>query len=141
LASGLRYVSLRYFNAPGADPDGELGEDHRPETHRIPKLLLLAMRPGGTAEIYGTDYPTRDGTCLRDFVHVTDLAQGHVLAVKALAAGLDRGTSDLGSGTRGTVKEVIETVKRVCGVDLPVREVPRREGDPAMLVASRLKAG
>lgn len=141
LAYGLRYVSLRYFNAAGADPDGDLGEDHRPETHLIPKVLLMAMRPGGTAEIYGTDYPTRDGTCLRDFVHVTDLAQGHVLAVKALAAGLDRGTYNLGSGTGGTVKEVIETARRVCGVDLPVREAPRREGDPAMLVASRQKAG
>lgn len=139
-AHGLRYVSLRYFNAAGADPDGELGEDHRPETHLIPKLIRLAMDPGGTAEIYGTDYPTRDGTCVRDFVHVTDLARAHVLAVTALAGGMERGAYNLGSGAGSTVKEVIAAVSQACGRELPARAAPRRPGDPAALVASRDRA-
>jgi len=139
-AHGLSYVSLRYFNAAGADPEGELGEDHRPETHLIPKLLLT-LQDGGVAEIYGTDYPTRDGTCVRDFVHVTDLARAHVLAVQALSTGLERGIYNLGSGGGSTVREVIEAVARLCEGDLVVREGPRREGDPAALVASSQRAG
>lgn len=139
-AHGLSYVSLRYFNAAGADPDGDVGEDHRPETHLIPKLLLQALRPDGVAEVYGTDYPTRDGSCVRDFVHVTDLARAHVLAVQVLDRGIRRGVYNLGSGRGSTVHEVIEAVRRVAGTELAVREVARREGDPAALVASWEKA-
>ncbi|MGB9723881.1 MAG: UDP-glucose 4-epimerase GalE [Chloroflexia bacterium] len=129
---GLRYASLRYFNAAGAT--AERGEDHRPETHLIPRVLQVALGREEHIVIYGDDYPTRDGTCVRDYIHVSDLAQAHILALQAL----DRGSRvyNLGNGQGFTVKEVIETARRVTGRPIPAVVGPRREGDPAVLVAS-----
>ena len=139
-AHGLRWVSLRYFNAAGADPAGRIGEDHRPETHLIPSLLLAALGRRGPVEIYGTDWPTPDGTCIRDFVHVSDLAEAHRLALEHLAAGGEGGIFNLGSGQGFSVRQVVEMCRRVAGIDIPVRPAPRRPGDPAVLVASSEKA-
>lgn len=129
---GLRYASLRYFNAAGCTPT--LGEDHRPETHLIPILMQVALGKRSHLEIYGTDYPTRDGTCVRDYIHVVDLAQAHILALEAL----DRGSRvyNLGNGQGFTVREVLETAREVTGHPIPAVEGPRRPGDPAVLVAS-----
>lgn len=129
---GLRYASLRYFNAAGAT--AERGEDHRPETHLVPRVLQVALGRQKHVTIYGDDYPTRDGTCVRDYIHVSDLAQAHILAFRAL----DRGSRvyNLGNGRGFTVKEVIETARRVTGHPIPAVVGPRREGDPAVLVAS-----
>ncbi len=135
-AHGLRYLCLRFFNAAGADPEGELGEDHRPETHLIPRLVAAALRPSGEAEIYGVDHPTPDGTCIRDYVHVSDIAAAHVLAVKALSRGHQSGVYNLGSGTGASVYEVIRMVEGVSGSKLPVRVQPRRPGDAPALVAA-----
>jgi len=135
-AYGLRYVSLRYFNAAGAQPDGSIGEDHNPETHLIPLILAAALGRRDCAQIFGTDYPTPDGTCIRDYVHVTDLATAHVLAVEHLGRGGGSKVYNLGSETGFSVRQVIERAKDVTGVDFPVREAPRRPGDPAVLVAS-----
>jgi UDP-glucose 4-epimerase len=134
---GFRYAALRYFNAAGASPSGERGEDHRPETHLIPLVLRVALGLEEKVTIYGDDYPTRDGTCVRDYIHVTDLAQAHILALEAL----DRGsrTYNLGNGQGFTVKEVIETCREVTGHPIPAVVGPRRPGDPAMLVASSEK--
>lgn len=132
-AQGLRYASLRYFNAAGATE--YCGEHHDPETHLIPILLQAAMGKRSQVEIYGDDYPTRDGTCVRDYIHVVDLARAHILALDILS---DRSAIyNLGCGGDGyTVKEVIDTARRVTGRDIPVRVGPRRAGDPAVLVAS-----
>ncbi len=132
LIHGLRYGSLRYFNAAGATT--ERGEDHRPETHLIPRVLQVALGRQEHIVIYGEDYPTRDGTCVRDYIHVSDLAQAHILALRAL----DRGSRvyNLGNGRGFTVKEVIETARRITGHPIPAIVGPRREGDPAVLVAS-----
>lgn len=129
---GLRYAALRYFNAAGAS--AERGEDHRPETHLIPRVLQVALGRQEHIVIYGDDYPTRDGTCVRDYIHVSDLAQAHILALRAL----DRGSRvyNLGNGRGFTVKEVIETARRITGHPIPAVVGPRREGDPAVLVAS-----
>lgn len=129
---GLRYASLRYFNAAGCTPT--LGEDHRPETHLIPILMQVALGKRSYLEIYGTDYPTRDGTCVRDYIHVVDLALAHILALEAL----DRGSRvyNLGNGQGFTVREVLETAREVTGHPIPAVEGPRRPGDPAVLVAS-----
>lgn len=129
---GLRYASLRYFNAAGCTP--ALGEDHRPETHLIPILMQVALGKRSHLEIYGTDYPTRDGTCVRDYIHVVDLALAHILALEAL----DRGSRvyNLGNGQGFTVREVLETAREVTGRPIPAVEGPRRPGDPAVLVAS-----
>lgn len=129
---GLRYASLRYFNAAGCTPT--LGEDHRPETHLIPILMQVALGKRSYLEIYGTDYPTRDGTCVRDYIHVVDLALAHILALEAL----DRGSCvyNLGNGQGFTVREVLETAREVTGHPIPAVEGPRRPGDPAVLVAS-----
>lgn len=131
---GLRYAALRYFNAAGASPTGERGEDHDPETHLIPRVLQVALGQRDRIVIFGDDYPTRDGTCVRDYIHVTDLAQAHILALRAL----DRGscTYNLGNGHGFTVKEVIETCREVTGHPIPAEVGPRRPGDPAVLVAS-----
>lgn len=131
---GFRYAALRYFNAAGASPTGERGEDHRPETHLIPLVLQVALGLREKVTIYGDDYPTRDGTCIRDYIHVTDLAQAHILALEAL----DRGSRvyNLGNGQGFTVKEVIETCREVTGHPIPAEVGPRRPGDPAVLVAS-----
>jgi len=133
-AYGLGSVSLRYFNAAGAEPDGSIGEDHEPETHLIPRVLAAA-RDGGSVPVYGTDYPTADGTAVRDYIHVTDLAEAHVLAMRALEPGKAK-VFNLGNGRGFSVREVIETARRVTGRDVRVEESPRRPGDPPVLVAS-----
>jgi len=132
---GLRYVSLRYFNAAGATE--ALGEDHRPETHLIPVVLEVAAGKMPSLEIYGTDYPTPDGTCIRDYVHVSDLAQAHSLALERTRKG--SAVYNVGNGQGFSNGEVIETARRVTGHPIPVREAPRREGDAAVLVASATK--
>jgi UDP-glucose-4-epimerase GalE len=130
--TGLRIACLRYFNAAGASR--QRGEDHRPETHLIPRLVRAALSPGTSVPLYGTDYPTPDGTCLRDYVHVEDLADAHVRALRALESG-SIGAVNLGSGRGTSVREILAAVERVTGTELPVRVEPRRAGDPAVLVA------
>lgn len=133
---GLRSIRFRYFNVAGAWPDGSLGEAHNPETHIIPRVLF-AMRDGQTEfEIFGDDYPTPDGTCVRDYIHVMDLARAHVLALEALGAGHEGGIYNLGNGDGFSNREVVATCAAVTGVDVAVKVGPRRAGDPAMLVAS-----
>ena len=135
-ASGLRWVALRYFNAAGAG--GRRGEDHRPETHLIPIVLQVALGQRQSVPLYGQDYPTRDGTCIRDYVHVADLASAHLLALGHTASA--SGAFNLGSGTGFSNREVIEAARIVTEHEIPVVEEPRRPGDPAALVASREKA-
>ena len=135
---GLRYASLRYFNAAGADPVGRYGEDHRPETHLVPLVIDAALGRRGELDVYGDDYATPDGTCLRDYVHVTDLADAHLLALDQL----DRGsiTVNLGNGIGHSVLQVIDAVERVSERKVPYRICPRRAGDAAVLVASSERA-
>jgi len=128
---GLRYAALRYFNAAGAT--AERGEDHHPETHLIPLVLQVALGRRERIEVYGADYPTRDGTCVRDYIHVIDLAQAHILALRALEGGSR--TYNLGNGQGYTVREVIDTARAVAGRPIPAVDSPRRQGDPAVLVA------
>jgi UDP-glucose-4-epimerase GalE len=135
---GLRSVSLRYFNAAGADPEGHLGEDHEPETHLIP-LLLRAVQSGKPATIFGDDYPTPDGTCIRDYIHVNDLAQAHILALEALANGAPTDWFNVGTGNGNSVREVLSAVETVTGRKVPHTVGPRRAGDPAVLVANAEK--
>jgi len=135
-AYDLCYVSLRYFNAAGALIGGGIGEDHNPETHLIPLILRTANGRRPQIDVYGTDYPTADGTCIRDYIHVTDLAAAHVLALKHLSNGGGSRVYNLGSENGFSVREVIEKAKEVTGIDFPVREAERRAGDPAVLVAS-----
>lgn len=130
---GLRYASLRYFNAAGAA--GELGEDHIPESHLIPLTLQVALGKRDHIAIFGTDYPTPDGTCVRDYIHVSDLASAHLLALSALRER-DKLIYNLGNGRGFSVREVVDTVRRVTGHPIPAREAPRRPGDPAVLVAA-----
>lgn len=134
-AYGLRYVALRYFNACGADPEGEIGEWHEPETHLIPRALMAAGGAIGALDIFGDDYPTDDGTCVRDYVHVTDLARAHVLAAQYLIAGGDNLCVNLGSEQGYSILEVLDSIKRVTGRTVPVSLKPRRPGDPPTLVA------
>ena len=134
-AYGIRSIRLRYFNAAGADPDGELGEDHTPEIHVIPRALE-AVRGGQTLDIFGEDYPTPDGTCLRDYIHVADLADAHLKALAWLARGGASGTYNVGTEHPTSVKDVIAAVERVTGHEVKRRSVPRRPGDPAVLYAS-----
>ncbi len=134
-AYGMRYFALRYFNAAGADPDGEIGENHEPETHLIPLILRAALGSGDPIQIYGTDYPTRDGTAIRDYIHVSDLADAHVRAVRDLAAGGDSAALNLGTGHGYSVREAIAAVERIGGRKVPQREAARRPGDPPELVA------
>jgi UDP-glucose-4-epimerase GalE len=138
-AHGIRWVSLRYFNAAGADPDGEIGEDHSPEIHLIPRAIEAALGGRGL-QVFGDDYPTPDGTCLRDYIHVTDLADAHVRALGALVDTGKSGVYNLGTGRPNSVKEIITTVERVCGRQVPWTLAPRRPGDPAILYASAHKA-
>lgn len=135
-AYGIRSISLRYFNAAGADPDGEIGEDHDPETHLIPLALLTAAGKQSCLHVYGSDYDTPDGTCIRDYIHVTDLADAHVLALKALEAGSGTTAYNLGNGNGFSVIEVIECAKKIAGKPIPVKIVERRAGDPPILVAN-----
>ena len=138
-AHGIHSVSLRYFNASGADPDGEIGEDHSPEIHVIPRAIEAAGG-GPELQVFGDDYPTPDGTCLRDYVHVADLADAHVKALEAVVETGKSGAYNLGTGHPHSVKEVIDTVSRVTGRQVPWTLAPRRAGDPAVLYASAEKA-
>lgn len=138
VAYGIRSVTLRYFNAAGADPDGLLGEDHDPELHVIPRAIDAALGRADFA-IHGVDYDTPDGTCLRDYVHVTDLAAAHLLALESLRAGAQSTAYNLGNGKPVSVREVVTAVERVTGRTLPDRVGPRRAGDPAVLIASSEK--
>ena len=139
-AYGLESVSLRYFNAAGADPDCELGEAHDPETHLIPLVLQTALGQRPCVEIFGDDYPTKDGTCIRDYIHVEDLAEAHLLALERLLNGLPGGHYNLGNGEGHSVKEVIEMARNITGKPIPTRVVERRRGDPAVLVSSSERA-
>jgi UDP-arabinose 4-epimerase len=134
-AYGLRSVALRYFNAAGADPDGEIGEEHDPETHLIPLAIRAALGHAGPLHIFGTDYPTRDGTAVRDYIHVADLAAAHVAALDYLKGGGDTAIVNLGTGSGHSVREVIAAVERIGGRAVPRFEAPRRPGDPPELVA------
>lgn len=138
-ANGLRSISLRYFNAAGAHPSGEIGEDHRPETHLIPLILQVPLGKRDKIFIFGDDYDTPDGTCIRDYIHVSDLASAHVLALKALESGRGRDAFNVGNGSGFSVKQVIETAREVTGHPIPAEIKPRREGDPARLIASSQK--
>ncbi len=139
-AHGLKYVSLRYFNACGAHISGKIGEAHNPETHLIPIILQAANGKRDHISIFGTDYNTPDGTCIRDYIHVTDLAQAHILAVEYLLNGGESNIFNLGNGVGFSVREVIETAKKVTGKEIKVIEEERRAGDPAILIASSDKA-
>jgi UDP-glucose-4-epimerase GalE len=138
-AYGIHSVALRYFNAAGADPDGEIGEDHAPEIHLIPRAIQAATGGEGL-QVFGDDYPTPDGTCLRDYIHVTDLADAHLKALEALAETSRSSAYNLGTGTPHSVREVIEAVERVTGRRVPWTLGPRRAGDPAVLYAAPHKA-
>lgn len=137
-AYGLGYASLRYFNAAGAAPDGAIGEDHDPETHLVPIVLQVALGQRKSVQIFGTDYPTRDGTCVRDYIHVCDLAQAHILAMERIEPGKG-GWYNLGNGNGYTVREVIDVAQKVTGRKIPAEAGPRRPGDPPELVASSAK--
>ncbi|HEY9881113.1 MAG TPA: UDP-glucose 4-epimerase GalE, partial [Leptolyngbyaceae cyanobacterium] len=139
-AYGLKSVRFRYFNAAGADPEGRLGEDHSPETHLIPLVLMAAMGKRPAITIFGTDYDTEDGTCVRDYIHVTDLAQAHVLGLQYLQKGGDSEVFNLGNGSGFSVREVIQAAQQVTGRDIPIVESERRPGDPPILVGSSEKA-
>ena len=138
-AHGLKYISLRYFNAAGADETGTIGENHNPESHLIPLVLKAAKGEKENITVFGTDYPTKDGTCIRDYIHVTDLAQAHLLAMDALENGESSNIYNMGNSHGYSVKEVIETARQVTGLQIPVKEGPRRPGDPAILVAGSEK--
>jgi len=137
-AYGLGYASLRYFNAAGAAPDGAIGEDHDPETHLVPIVLQVALGQRKSVQIFGTDYPTRDGTCVRDYIHVCDLAQAHILAMERIEPGKG-GWYNLGNGNGYTVREVLQVARKVTGRKIPAEVGPRRPGDPPELVASSEK--
>lgn len=140
VAHGLRYVSLRYFNACGAHISGEIGEAHNPESHLIPLILQVPNNQREYISIFGDDYPTKDGTCVRDYIHVTDLAQAHILAVRYLMAGKKSDVFNLGNGVGFTVKEVIDVARKVTGNPINAKVEGRRAGDPAFLIASSDKA-
>ncbi|MBU9723315.1 MULTISPECIES: UDP-glucose 4-epimerase GalE [Bacillaceae] len=139
-AYGIRSISLRYFNVAGAHPTGHIGEDHKPETHLIPLVLQVALGQREKIMIFGDDYPTQDGTCIRDYIHVNDLIDAHLLALEKLREGSGSNIYNLGNGNGFSVKEVVETARMVTGHDIPDDVAPRRAGDPAVLVASSEKA-
>ncbi|MFA6075691.1 MAG: UDP-glucose 4-epimerase GalE [Negativicutes bacterium] len=138
-AYGLRFVALRYFNACGADPDGCIGEDHDPESHLIPLVLFAASGERSSIKIFGDDYPTADGTCVRDYIHVNDLALAHMLALEYLQHGGQSTAYNLGVGNGFSVKEIIDAAERVTKLPIKREYIPRREGDPAVLVADSAK--
>ncbi len=140
LAYGLRSVALRYFNAAGADPSASIGEAHEPETHLIPNVLKAVLGQGAALKVFGDDYDTRDGTCVRDYIHVNDLASAHLLALEYLDGNEGAFTFNLGNGEGFSVREVIAAAERVTGRPVPHAIAPRRAGDPATLVASSLQA-
>ena len=135
-AYGLKYVALRYFNAAGAHESGEIGEDHNPESHLIPIIMQVLNGKREKLGIFGDDYPTPDGTCIRDYIHITDLADAHIKALESLKSGASSNAYNLGNGNGFSVKEVVETVEKVVGKPVKREIVPRRAGDPAVLVAS-----
>lgn len=137
---GLRYVALRYFNAAGADSSGEIGEDHTPETHLIPLILDAALGKRDAITIFGTDYDTEDGTCVRDYIHVNDLASAHILSMEYLRDGGESNVFNLGSGSGFSVQSIVDTTKAVTGIDFKVLYGERRAGDPGTLIASSQKA-
>ena len=139
-AYGLKFISLRYFNAAGADPDGLLGEMHEPETHLIPNILLFLLGKKKGLDVYGTDFPTEDGTAIRDYIHVTDLAKAHVLALQRLLESSRSEFINLGANKGYSVLEVIKKTEKVTGHKVPYKERPRRKGDVPVLLASREKA-
>lgn len=139
-AHGLRSVALRYFNAAGADPEGEIGENHEPETHLIPLAIQAALGQGPALKIFGMDYETPDGTCLRDYVHVNDLGRAHVQALAYLEAGGASTACNLGTGTAYSVREIVDAVARAVGNPVPADYGPRRAGDPPALVADATRA-
>ncbi|AIF67922.1 UDP-glucose 4-epimerase [Terribacillus saccharophilus] len=139
-AYGIKFVSLRYFNVGGAHPDGHIGEDHRPETHLIPIILQTALGQREHISIFGEDYPTEDGTCIRDYVHVLDLIDAHLLALDYLAKDGQSDVFNLGSSQGFSVKEMIDAARAVTGKEIPAKVGPRRAGDPAVLIASSAKA-
>lgn len=139
-AYGLKSVRLRYFNVAGADSEGRVGEWHNPETHLVPNILKSSFGDGKTFEMYGDDYDTKDGTCVRDYINVEDLAQAHILALKYLNNGGETNFFNLGTQEGTTVQEVFDVCEQVIGKSIPVKKMPRREGDPAILVADNTKA-
>jgi UDP-glucose 4-epimerase len=140
VAYGLKSVCFRYFNAAGADPSGLLGEDHNPETHLIPLVLQTALGKRKSIAIFGTDYPTPDGTCIRDYIHVSDLADAHILGLEYLLQDGESEVFNLGNGNGFSVKEVISAAEDVTGINIPVQECDRRPGDPPSLIGSSEKA-
>jgi UDP-glucose-4-epimerase GalE len=134
-AYGLRYASLRYFNAAGADDSGEIGELHEPETHLIPLALNAAAGTGPELQVFGEEYPTPDGTCVRDYIHVNDLAEAHIRALEVLMAGGSSLAANLGTGQGRSVREIMQAVEKATGRAVPHRIAPRRDGDPPALVA------
>ena len=140
VAHGVKYISLRYFNVAGAHISGEIGEDHSPETHLIPLILQVPLGKREFISIFGDDYDTHDGTCIRDYIHVTDLADAHILAVYKLREGANSNIYNLGSGNGFTVKEMIDSARKVTGHEIPAKVCERRVGDPAKLIASSDKA-
>jgi UDP-glucose-4-epimerase GalE len=139
-AHGIRHVALRYFNAAGSDPDGEIGEMHDPETHLIPLVLLAAMGRRPSIRIFGGDYPTPDGTCVRDYVHVSDLADAHVAALDWLAAGEASSSFNLGNGQGFSVRDVVRTTELLTGSTIKTEMSPRRPGDPPVLISDSTRA-
>lgn len=139
-AHDLKYVALRYFNAAGADPEGTIGEAHMPETHLIPLVLQVPLKQREYIAIFGNDYPTKDGTCVRDYIHVTDLADAHILALDYLKKGNDSNVFNLGNGVGFSNNEVVECARKVIGHPIPSKMEARRSGDPSTLIASSEKA-
>ena len=139
-AYGIHYVALRYFNAAGSDTEAGIGEDHDPESHLIPLVMKTALGQRDHIGIYGEDYPTPDGTCVRDYIHVKDLAQAHLLALEYLARGGESDVFNLGSGIGYSVRQIIETARRITGREIRATAEPRRGGDPSVLIASNKKA-
>lgn len=132
---GIKWVSLRYFNAAGCDPEGEVGELHAPETHLIPRVIMAALGVIPQIDVYGDDYPTEDGTCVRDYIHVNDLARAHILAARHLLAGGGSMPLNLGTGKGASVREILQSLEKISGIKIPFAIKPRRGGDPACLVA------
>jgi UDP-arabinose 4-epimerase len=137
---GLRWMALRYFNAAGADPEGELGEEHEPETHLVPLVIRALLGRIPRVQIYGTDYPTADGTAIRDYIHVTDLAAAHVKALEHLQAGGESAAVNLGTGTGHSVRQLVQLMGEIAGKPVPSLDAPRRAGDPPVLVADPSRA-
>ena len=140
VAHGIHFVALRYFNAAGSDTEAGIGEDHNPESHLIPLVMKTALGQRDHIGIFGEDYPTPDGTCVRDYIHVKDLAEAHLLALEYLERGGSSDVFNLGNGAGYSVREIIDTARRVTGRPIPVKAEPRRSGDPSVLIASNKKA-